>query len=161
MTVYRIPTRLRLARRSRTLPIFGRGDDKGRYFRCWNCGFICDSQRDDHGSNAAGDDHKDYMLQAASNYRAGIGPRPVATLDVLGHYQVALAQKIPLSTTEDSVTFGGDPLTFGSTPVTLGTSVSTTSSTADTTPKLTYHHMKSNVTHGCPFCGTTNYKGNR
>ena len=36
---------------SRTIPIFGspdRGDgrDAGRYYECWNCGFICDIERD-------------------------------------------------------------------------------------------------------------------
>lgn len=24
----------------------GTGDDEGRYFRCWNCGFRCDTRRD-------------------------------------------------------------------------------------------------------------------
>ena len=36
---------------SKRIPIWGspeRGDglDHGRYFECWNCGFICDSDRD-------------------------------------------------------------------------------------------------------------------
>jgi hypothetical protein len=31
---------------ARTIPIPGYGDDAGRWFRCWNCGFICDSERD-------------------------------------------------------------------------------------------------------------------
>lgn len=36
---------------SRTLPLYGsdtRGDglDSGRYYECWNCGFICDTDRD-------------------------------------------------------------------------------------------------------------------
>ena len=36
---------------SRRIPIWGspeRGDglDHGRYFECWNCGFVCDSDRD-------------------------------------------------------------------------------------------------------------------
>jgi hypothetical protein len=52
-------TRLRsrpLPKRSRTIPVPGNsergdGEDDGRYYRCWNCGFICDSDRD-----ALGDD---------------------------------------------------------------------------------------------------------
>ena len=41
----------RLPKDSKTIPIYGhpeRGDgqDSGRYYRCWNCGFVCDTQRD-------------------------------------------------------------------------------------------------------------------
>ena len=39
---------------SKTIPLWGspeRGEglDHGKYFRCWNCGFICDSERDSLG----------------------------------------------------------------------------------------------------------------
>lgn len=38
--------RRKLRKDSRTLPVKGYGDDEGKYFRCWNCGFVCDNDRD-------------------------------------------------------------------------------------------------------------------
>lgn len=38
-------------RRSRRIPIRGYNADTGRYFRCWNCGFICNKDRDLLGDN--------------------------------------------------------------------------------------------------------------
>lgn len=29
-----------IPRRKRALPIYGEGDDAGKYYRCWKCGFI-------------------------------------------------------------------------------------------------------------------------
>lgn len=46
----------RLRRDKRTLSLYGEKDDGGKYYRCWNCGFICNIERDqlaqgnyDHG----------------------------------------------------------------------------------------------------------------
>jgi hypothetical protein len=33
-------------KRKRTISVRGSEEDNGVYFRCWNCGFICDSTRD-------------------------------------------------------------------------------------------------------------------
>ena len=33
----------------KTIRVKGSGEDADRYFRCWNCGFVCDSQRDSLG----------------------------------------------------------------------------------------------------------------
>jgi hypothetical protein len=54
-------TRLPKQRRTIPLPASDRNSgreltDAGRYFRCWNCGFVCDVERDDlsdtgNGSN--------------------------------------------------------------------------------------------------------------
>lgn len=74
MATYRKPYRPPLPKRSRTLPIKGRGDDAGRYFHCWFCGFVCDSERDalgDSDSNS-GVAHTDAMDLAVDNYSEGI-----------------------------------------------------------------------------------------
>jgi hypothetical protein len=127
MAVLRTARKKPLPKRSRTWPVFGRGDDAGRYFRCWNCGFVCDSKRDQLGgaNSAGGDNHQDAALQAGASYRAGIGLRPVGTLDVIDHYQTALKATYPGSNEAKAV----------------------------------YHHHKTNITAGCPFCGSTNYRG--
>ena len=41
----------RVKKRSRTISLpghedYGDGRDADRYFRCWNCGFVCDKERD-------------------------------------------------------------------------------------------------------------------
>ena len=167
MPVYRQPHRQRLPKRSRTRPIYWRGDAAGRFYRCWNCGFVCDSKRDYLGGSdsAGGDNHLDYALQAGASYRAGLGPRPVGTLDVMGHYQVALRIKIHTDVTVTTVETMPDYLSFGSEPVTFGTEQiyfsSQTVTTSQTTgiPENVNHHHKTNVTAGCPFCGSTNYAG--
>ena len=33
----------------KTIRIRGVKEDTNKYFRCWNCGFVCDSQRDSLG----------------------------------------------------------------------------------------------------------------
>jgi hypothetical protein len=44
----------RLKRESKTIPIpghkdYGDGEDDGRYFHCWYCGFVCNKERDELG----------------------------------------------------------------------------------------------------------------
>ena len=62
MPVYTRPHKRKLTKRSRTLPVYGEGADKGKYFRCWNCGWICNVDRDELGDSdsGSGNDHTDY-----------------------------------------------------------------------------------------------------
>ena len=39
----------RIRKQSKTIPLKGNGTDSGKYYRCWNCGFICDIGRDTLG----------------------------------------------------------------------------------------------------------------
>ena len=34
-----------IPRQKKTLPIWGANEDTGKYFRCWNCGFIANKDR--------------------------------------------------------------------------------------------------------------------
>ena len=125
MADYTRPYKKTLPKRSRTRPVKGRGEDRNRYFRCWNCGFICDSQRDELGDSEsdAGDDHTDYNSLAQANPQ-GTGPDKVICLGGdIGHYHVAMR---------------------------IG---------ADSEPKTIVHGYKSDISRGCPFCGTTNWRG--
>lgn len=36
----------KLPKQSSTIPVKGVGDDAGKWFRCWNCGFMCNVDRD-------------------------------------------------------------------------------------------------------------------
>jgi predicted RNA-binding Zn-ribbon protein involved in translation (DUF1610 family) len=124
---YRRPHQPILPKRSRTRPIFGRGDDEGRYYRCWNCGFVCDSQRDALGGSEsdAGDNHTDYNGLAKSNpylNSSDAGFKACLGGDI-EHFQVAME---------------------------LG---------PDDEERTIIHDLTSDVSHGCPFCGSTNWRG--
>ena len=41
--------RRRLPTKRRRIPVFGTDTHSGKYFKCWNCGFICDKDRDKTG----------------------------------------------------------------------------------------------------------------
>ena len=129
MPVYRKAYKPPLPKRSRTLPIKGTGDDEGRYFHCWNCGFVCDSQRDELGGSdsSAGDDHTEYYRLAAPDSRidtTGKDPAKHAVLGgCIGHYHVTMR---------------------------IG---------ADSEPKTVMHNHISDISRGCPFCGSTNWRG--
>lgn len=36
----------RLPKQKRTLPIYGEREDTGKWYHCWNCGFVCNIDRD-------------------------------------------------------------------------------------------------------------------
>jgi len=42
-------SRSRIPRQKRTIRVYGEGTDSGKYYRCWNCGFICNVERDSLG----------------------------------------------------------------------------------------------------------------
>lgn len=62
MAVYTRPHKRKLIKRSRTLPVYGEGDDEGKYFRCCFCGWICNVDRDELGDSesSSGNEHTDY-----------------------------------------------------------------------------------------------------
>ena len=178
---YRLGGRTRIRHDARTLTIRGKDSpdkkEHGRYVKCWKCGFICDTERDDLGGaqSRAGDGAEFYY----DNYPQSTGSDRgvVATLSL---YEEGLNYGSGLSTgrilqedgylllLEDGSTalgmdqirdvdLGGD-LTLASYSMRRGHRrgmAICADGTADPV-KLTY---ASKVTGGCPFCGTRNYRG--
>ena len=128
MAVHTRAHKRKLIKQSRTLPVYGEGDDKGKYFRCWNCGFVCKVGRDELGDSesTAGDEHTDYhQTHHCSTYDSSSDASKYATLGGdIGHYQVA--QNIL---------------------------------TPDGETKFIRHKHVSDISRGCPMCGSTNYRG--
>lgn len=63
----------RLPKDKRTIRLRGSLDDDGRYFRCWNCGFICDSQRDVLVQNFGGVGTSTYVdTDGVTKYKAEV-----------------------------------------------------------------------------------------
>lgn len=122
MAVYSRARKRKLRKESRTIPIFGKGDDAGKYFHCWHCGFTCDKDRDELGdsSTRGGDGHLDALDHISDT--GGDAPRAVLG-GCTGHYHVA-------------------PL--------IG---------PDSVPTVVRHTFKSDVSRGCPSCGSTNWRG--
>ena len=88
----------RLPRQKRVIvlwgdPVKGDGQDYGRYYRCWNCGFIIDSERTTTGEGSG------VAILEASTPAPGASPvygaaSAIAVLDGgITHYQVALPQQ--------------------------------------------------------------------
>jgi hypothetical protein len=90
MPVYTRAHKRKLQKVSRTLPIFGKGDDDGKYFHCWHCGFVCDKDRDELGDSASkgGDKHLVALISIDNGPGGNTSNR--ATLGgCIGHYHVA------------------------------------------------------------------------
>jgi len=125
MPTYTRPYRRSIRKRSRTLPIYGKGDDANRYFRCWFCGFVCDSWRDELGDaeSSSGDDHTDYHNPANPDPYTNNPGNHQSIRTCLQHHYVAMR---------------------------LG---------PDGEPETIVHGHTTDVSKGCPFCGSTNYRG--
>jgi len=162
MAVYTRPSKRRLPKRSRTRPVYGKGDDKGRYFRCWNCGFICDKERDELGDadSDAGDNHTDYHnITPIDPYTSKSEQRALYLRD---HNHILMKRFLTdgysenlydyLVDDEGNYLVDDESNYYGDFVVTRGT---------DEEGELVTitHGYTTNVTRGCPFCGCTNWMG--
>jgi hypothetical protein len=132
----------RVARkRSRTLPIYGNpemgdGKDDGKYFRCWNCGFVCNVERDALGDSESlsGVSYEIYEQK----YSTDGSPAPFIGAAIHGEALdgEALIRKCCLYTGHVLLENGPDG-----------------------TAKGIYRNWSPLVSAGCPFCGSRNWRG--
>ena len=63
------PSKYRLKKDARSFPYKRRGAQRDenplKLWKCWNCGFICDEDRDDHSQSTAGDNRIVSVIPAA------------------------------------------------------------------------------------------------
>lgn len=71
----------RTPKRARRISIPGSFEDKGKYLRCWNCGFIVDVDRDCGDSERSGNYETDFTIEAGP--LKGSGSTPYMELDGL------------------------------------------------------------------------------
>lgn len=115
----------------KTIPIKGSGDDAGVWYECQFCGFTCNIDRDRlEGDNARAGNDTQIVITASSS---GSSP-PTKVDNGIDAYIGVL---------------GGD-LNFHHT---------TTKTGYDGEPEHVHHEFEPVVNFGCPFCGTTNWKG--
>lgn len=72
--------------------VFGNGEHSGKYFRCWNCGAICDKDRESLGGPYDGNGNNYEDVRILSPTRTGqavlggpIGSHVAAALDAAGN----------------------------------------------------------------------------
>ena len=81
-----------LRKEKRTIPVSAEGSEQGRYYKCWNCGFICDKQKNALDDGHAGTAHRPATIASGriigdSNsvkFRVGT-PVILRQLDLLGN----------------------------------------------------------------------------
>ena len=79
----------RIRSQKRTLPIYGEGDDAGKYYRCWNCGFICNIDRDTLG-DGDGKSYTDFVTASDGHSDMSDPLNGYSVLDGINEYHVAL-----------------------------------------------------------------------
>lgn len=134
-------------RRSRFVP--GEFEDRNRYFRCWNCGFIIDSTRLSVDPERSG-------LEYTPTYTAG---NPILSGDPLLTYAAIDTPASPatlllddLLTTVTYLTDENDTIIFFDSQPAIA-SITEVANTHEIFPYAVY---KSESKSGCPFCGTEN-----
>lgn len=112
---------------------YGDGIDHGKYFRCANCGMVCDIDRDEIGelSNVSADN---YTQEYSTDGNDAGGP-PGAKIHGEQN-NVALIRIATLRTGHVIMENGSDG-----------------------EPKTIRLSFKPNVSSGCPFCGSVNWLG--
>ena len=145
--------RSRIRKEARTIPLYGNPDrgnglDDGRYYRCWNCGFICNIDRDKLGGHGDGISYEDFpvpfdaSLNSVSRLGGSIGPSAIS----------------PKTRAGGSTLRGGGFL--GRICMMVGISFWTTLAIGPLLDSVMTdkHHIMPIVDAGCPFCGTLNWK---
>ena len=112
----------KLPKESRTIPLRGNsdrgnGEDDGKYYRCWHCGFVCDVTRDSLGDSQSrsADNHTDYHTPSYGSKDSGDEVNSLSVLGGVAHSFVALkngSDGNPLGIRHDheSVVTGGCPM---------------------------------------------------
>lgn len=127
---------------SRTIPIRGNadrgdGEDHGRYYRCWHCGFICNVERDDLGDrhSVSGVTHEIYEQKYSTD------PNPSAQGGAIHGDN----DGVPLI---NMTQLGKGPKAF----------VAMENDPAGD-PKTIIYNWGPVIAAGCPFCGCRNWRG--
>lgn len=85
---FRHPVRWRLPRHRRSFRIWGAEEDRGRYIKCWNCGFLIDTHR---GLNTSDTNGNSYTQTVGSNNNIETAPPDVVQAHNIQYYQGSFA----------------------------------------------------------------------
>ena len=146
----------RIRKESRTILLYGDPDrgnglDDGRYYRCWNCGFICNIDRDALGGQESRDGisyeaftlDTDPSLNSISRLGGSFSPSTISPKERVG------------GTTERGTGFIGRLAIMSGNPSFITLAIGNTIDGIQLEP----YYIKPVVNSGCPFCGSLNWKG--
>lgn len=138
----------KIRKQSRTIPIpghidYGDGKDAGKYYRCWNCGFICNVDRDELG----GPEERD-----AVSYKVYTGSFSTDTLDSSEDITM-IHHGAEVDGINDDVYPLSTKLTFRSQHVIMENDL------AGDPKAVRVNYTPDEGSGGCPFCHTKNWRG--
>ncbi len=126
----------RLRHDKRTIPVKGYGEDDGKYYRCWNCGFICNADRDELG----GEESRSGVAITQTHIEQGPAQPGAAYIGMTG--DAARDARAVLAVLAGSVGHSHIAMEEG----------------MDGAAKGVEHIHSAEVATGCPLCGTRNWK---
>jgi hypothetical protein len=137
----------KIRKESRTLPMpghvdYGDGKDSGKYYRCWHCGVVCDIDREELGDGESKDGVSYTVYDAALSSDSQDSSENITPI-----HQGA---------NEDGV---NDDVYALSTMLTVRTGHVIMENDAAGDPKTVRVNYTPDVSSGCWFCGTLNWKG--
>ena len=148
--------RSRIRKESRSIPLRGNAErgnglDDGRYFRCWNCGFVCNVDRDALGGPESRDGlyYEDFPIPV---YGADTAVKNSGIARLGG----SIGNQTLVAVIQEG-TFPGYMQYPGYTPAEESYPGGHAGTTPNTDNKR--YHIKPVVGQGCPFCGSLNWKG--
>jgi hypothetical protein len=138
--------RQRILHDSRTISLrghkdYGEGRDDGRYWRCWNCGFVCDVERHELGDSESKDgvSHTIYEALYTGGPKKGTNSTDYYETDADIHGISGTTALLDIASARSGhVLLQND---------------------ADGEPKTVRINWTPDISHGCPFCGTLNWRG--
>jgi len=120
---------------SRRIPLPGVGIEKNQYFKCWNCGFVCNVDRDSLGGpdtfKEAGREIETLQYPSPTGYQEAVNPGGSTPNQLIPVYGGAVGGKTFVALAVDAQ---GDPVTLR----------------RNWSPK---------PSGGCPMCGSPNWRG--
>ena len=140
--------RTRTPKQSRTIPMpghidYGDGEDADKYYRCWNCGFVCDSTRDELGGPEEGDAVSYEVYNTSYSTDNQDSDEDITQVHYGAEVQGVSDENLPLVT----------KLTFRSQHVILKNDL------AGDPKAVRVNYTPSSGSGGCPFCHTKNWRG--
>jgi hypothetical protein len=147
----------RLPRQKRTIPIHGAvsyvdgrpvKDQSNVFFRCWNCGFICRTDRDKLGDGEGFviEDQADVLTGSQTVITGGTAATNTEQFSVLN--MGASAYEFPQ----------GNALQDVSCSLEDNKTIHLMQLDSEGNPFTVMHNFSTKVTSGCPFCGCRQYK---
>ena len=141
----------KLRKDSRTIPYYGEDEDAGILYRCWHCGFICNSDRDSLGDSKSrsGAIYEDYNPTENTVMRnMGVGSTGDQTTTYISEPDRSIYGSLAIG--QKSAVLGGSVNSY---------TVAGEQDSAGDNRGVKHPIRVSNKSYGCPLCHSRNWRG--